>query len=196
MQELAWEPETIEKVPKRGRPILKRLPAGRPVMVEVGVSGARLSSWLLSQRLDLHLFAIDNWAPNEEQPAEYVATGDVHALLSRRKVMLLEQLARERLAGFEDRCVVLKRDSVSVAPEVGQVDLVFIDARHDYEGVRGDIEAWWPMVKSGGWLGGHDLSAKDPLIGVKRAVTEFTQANDLTFDSDEGNTWWVRKPCL
>lgn len=38
------------------------------------------------------------------------------------------------------------------------VDYVFIDASHDGESVRQDLEAWVPKVKPGGIMAGHDYN--------------------------------------
>jgi len=52
----------------------------------------------------------------------------------------------------------------------GSLSLVFIDADHTYEGCKKDIELWWPKLKKGGIMLGHDYG---PLYeGVVRAVTE------------------------
>jgi len=50
------------------------------------------------------------------------------------------------------------------------IDFVFIDADHVYESVKKDILAWWPKVKKGGILAGHDLCSEH--IGVEQAVVE------------------------
>lgn len=54
--------------------------------------------------------------------------------------------------------------------EDGWADFVFIDAAHSYQAVKGDIEAWRPKVREGGWFGGHDYHSAHP--GVIRAVDE------------------------
>jgi SAM-dependent methyltransferase len=58
------------------------------------------------------------------------------------------------------------------------LDFVFIDAAHDYESVMSDILAWYPKVKVGGKLGGHDYD-KGPVRGAvhnllhyKRVITD------------------------
>tara|TARA_R110002153_G_C13126303_1_gene479392 strand:+ start:89 stop:742 length:654 start_codon:yes stop_codon:yes gene_type:complete len=38
------------------------------------------------------------------------------------------------------------------------LDFVFIDAGHDFDNVKADIEAWLPKVKNGGYIAGHDYS--------------------------------------
>jgi len=56
----------------------------------------------------------------------------------------------------------------------GFFDLVFIDAEHTYDAVKKDIELWWPLLRSGGFICGHDYwgeyGARYP--GVKKAVDE------------------------
>jgi SAM-dependent methyltransferase len=49
-------------------------------------------------------------------------------------------------------------------------DLVFIDAEHDYDNVKRDILAWYPLVKEGGIICGHDYASREP--GVVKAVNE------------------------
>ena len=48
---------------------------------------------------------------------------------------------------------------------------VHIDARHDYESVVADINAWAPKVQPRGWLSGDDYEA-DWWPGVVRAVAD------------------------
>jgi hypothetical protein len=38
------------------------------------------------------------------------------------------------------------------------LEFVFLDASHEYEDVRDDIESWYPKVKRGGVLAGHGYS--------------------------------------
>jgi hypothetical protein len=51
------------------------------------------------------------------------------------------------------------------------LDLVFIDAQHTYEAVREDILAWWPKVRVGGIIAGHDYNHEGD-HGVGKAVRE------------------------
>jgi hypothetical protein len=50
------------------------------------------------------------------------------------------------------------------------LDIVFIDACHEYSCVHQDISTWLPKVKSGGILAGHDYNHGWP--GVNAAVHE------------------------
>lgn len=38
------------------------------------------------------------------------------------------------------------------------IDLVFIDAQHAYEYVKQDLDAWFPKIKKGGIIAGHDYN--------------------------------------
>ncbi len=66
------------------------------------------------------------------------------------------------------------------------IDLVYIDAIHDYECVKTDIEAWTPKVKSGGWVTGHDIH----MPGVLQAVTE---AFDNDYKTYKDESWAHQK---
>lgn len=58
--------------------------------------------------------------------------------------------------------------------EDNSLDFVFIDAAHDYDNVKADLAAWFPKVKEGGILAGHDWGHPP----VARAVSD-------TFDNIE-----------
>lgn len=51
------------------------------------------------------------------------------------------------------------------------VDFAFIDACHDYECVYADINAWYPKIRPGGYIAGHDYDHPNH-PGVKQAVCE------------------------
>lgn len=55
----------------------------------------------------------------------------------------------------------MRGDSVEAAqhwPSGRPIDLLFIDAGHEYEQVKGDIMAWTPLVKIGGVVAFHDCA--------------------------------------
>jgi predicted O-methyltransferase YrrM len=70
-----------------------------------------------------------------------------------------------------------------------ECDIVYIDGRHFYEGVKEDIIHWLPMVKKGGIISGHDYyDSEDPFLkmnphifGVQKAVKEIVGIPDFTF---------------
>jgi len=89
---------------------------------------------------------------------------------------------------------VFVSESAAGADNFLEVDLAYIDADHRYPAVVADIAAWWPVVKSGGFLAGHDFCLGSP--GVIRAVTEFAIREKLPveFGGSRFPVWRIRKP--
>jgi hypothetical protein len=85
-----------------------------------------------------------------------------------------------------------KMASVLVAQQIPDnwLDFVFIDADHDYESVKADIEAWEPKVVPMGWIGGHDYN-EWAFPGVNRAVNERYGSRVLT--RMDSTIWLVQK---
>lgn len=93
--------------------------------------------------------------------------------------------------------VMSSTDAVKFIPD-GYADIVYIDACHDYNSVKRDIELWLPKVKKGGIVSGHDYESNEyderyidmdvvdhKHHGVIKAVNEaFPDVN-----SDE-RIWW------
>lgn len=61
---------------------------------------------------------------------------------------------------FGKRIFLKRGPSVEVAstwPE-NSVDFLFVDGDHAYEAVLADLRAWWPRVRQGGLIAGHDTT--------------------------------------
>lgn len=97
-----------------------------------------------------------------------------------------------RACGLEGVAVPMAAKSVRAAslfPD-RSVDFVFLDAAHDYDNVTADLKAWWPKIKPGGTLAGHDYSP--PWPDVTRAVNEFFKRP--VPDADCPHCWSVVAP--
>jgi hypothetical protein len=75
------------------------------------------------------------------------------------------------------------------------VDFVWIDGNHTYEFVKDDCERYWPLIKDGGILCGHDYCNALPTCEVKRAVDEFadTLGLPLVRFPDVSSCWLIQK---
>ena len=100
---------------------------------------------------------------------------------------------QDRLAEFNDRVTWYIQDSQEASREVqdNSLDFVYIDADHTYRDCYMDIRIWYPKVKSGGVLCGHDFF-EEP--GVNKAVCEFAKDNKLLLNAMWYDDWWVIKP--
>lgn len=134
------------------------------------------------ERFDLRLVAIDLWDDAVHAPA-LEHTGYAPSLYGG----FLKTV--ERIYDAAPTMPIARLDvnwlrQRSNAPVDFDAHFVFIDAGHDYESVRADIEAWLPRVQPGGILAGHDVPHGD----VRRAVEERFGA--------EGAGWtWRRASC-
>lgn len=100
--------------------------------------------------------------------------------------------ALKRLRPFEGRIFWYRVTSLQASKkfEDEELDFVYIDANHSYKSVLEDITAWYPKVKKGGVIGGHDFSGKFP--GVTKAVVEYAEKNKIEI-MGSGADWWYCK---
>ena len=71
---------------------------------------------------------------------------------------------------------------------------VFIDGSHLYESVKEDILAWLPKVKSGCFIGGHDIDQTEEFNGVRKAVDEILGPCNVKIYNKGWASWLYRKP--
>jgi hypothetical protein len=110
------------------------------------------------------------------------------------------------VALIDERIVIDRSLSVFAASHYldGHFDFVYIDADHTESAVGADLREWWPKVRAGGVLAGHDYvnampTCKDGIVlrfGVVAAVNRFVAENGLTLYVDADGDWFVQKaPC-
>jgi predicted O-methyltransferase YrrM len=63
------------------------------------------------------------------------------------------------------------------------LDFVFIDAGHDYDSVTKDITNWYPKIKNGGIIAGHDYHYD---VGVYPAVNDYFKGKTI---KQMGSCW-------
>ncbi len=61
-------------------------------------------------------------------------------------------------------------------PSIKEIDLLFIDADHSFEGCTADLENWFPKVVTGGHIVLHDCYFESP---VQPAVIAFMERHDV-----------------
>jgi len=90
----------------------------------------------------------------------------------------------------------VKMPSVEAAKQYADNSLffVFIDGSHLYEAVKEDILAWLPKVKSGGFIGGHDIDQTEEFNGVRKAVDELIGPKNIIIYNRGWASWMHRVP--
>ena len=151
--------------------MLSLLPRG--VCAEVGVLAGFFSKQILTTNPQM-LYMIDCW---EQQTGEY--TQDP---ANQVDFPNLYKYIHNEFGGFPNTTII-KRYSVVAAKMFPDLffDWVYIDANHGYDAISQDIKVWWPKIKNGGYLTGHDYV--DNLDGysfiqVKLAVDHFVTDNN------------------
>jgi hypothetical protein len=163
---------------------------------EVGVRLGEYSEELLRAWRGRLLISVDSW------PVPVGADPDDPEVGTAAQERYLAE-TRRRLAPFGERSEIRRSDSLEAAAaiEPRTLDFVYIDADHEYESVRADIEAWQGTIRPGGLLCGHDYYdgwRNDAMYGVARAVDEFCAARGLsvrtTLREHPEKSWFVPIP--
>jgi hypothetical protein len=104
--------------------------------------------------------------------------------------------AKINLEEFKGRCLFTMKDSEEAAKEVSDehFDYVYIDGDHTEEAVAKDLRLWYPKVKKGGMLGGHDSNMPE----VINALVGFKKEFGIDYDCDPKNNqgrsdFWIWK---
>lgn len=158
------------------------------ILVEVGSWRGRSLSYLADLILtgEVAVHAVDTWKGNST-PTDPTHGKDVFEDFRDNMTRL----------GIVDLMNVHRMPSVEASHlfEDDSLDLVMIDADHEYTHVYSDLESWWPKIKPGGLLMGHDYSPGCGCPEVVRAVDDWAMEHDLPVETD-ADMWLIRKPVL
>lgn len=150
-------------------------------VVEVGSYKGRSSSFMAVElsKLDRKVIfdCVDTWQGSEEHQ-------DIQTIIDNK---LFEEFQKnmEPVKDFYNTKRMTSLDAAKLY-EDNSLDMVFIDASHDYENVKQDILAWEPKVKMGGIISGHDY--QPCWSGVIKAVNEIIK-NPTVFPN---STSWYK----
>tara|TARA_R110000868_G_scaffold276064_4_gene535710 strand:+ start:2800 stop:5868 length:3069 start_codon:yes stop_codon:yes gene_type:complete len=154
---------------------------------EIGVERGNFAQEILNQNPS-SLLLVDPWKHQDE--SIYQDPSNVDDVEFERRYQEVQNKF-----GNDKRVTLCVSESVQ-ASELTQpesLDFVYIDAIHTEPAVYEDMCCWWPKVKSGGWLCGHDFQFQ----GVSGAVYRFCKDNNvkLCFITQEYvSSWAIKKP--
>jgi Methyltransferase domain len=168
------------------------------VGVEVGVCKAEFLTHLASKWNGSKLYGVDAWRyfPGLDD----LNNGDNNTQLNNLAQAFMSTYS------FGSKVVLIRDLSKSAADlfDDESLDFVYLDAGHDYDSVKVDLEAWYPKVKKGGILAGHDyfdgtiffkVTGGEAVshFSVKKAVDDFAASLNVTINKTEEQyapTWW------
>lgn len=127
-----------------------------------GKSSAFMAVEIANSNKNIEFYCVDTWqGSSEHKEFEHLDS-------------LYDQFINN-MKSLEQHYKSIRKNSIEAADqfEDNSLDFVFIDASHEYEDVKKDIQTWLPKIKKGGILAGHDYYlGYDYFPGVKRAVNE------------------------
>ena len=93
----------------------------------------------------------------------------------------------------DKRVKIIKDFSSNVVKNIkdDSLDFVYIDGNHIYKYVYQDIEGWFPKIKKGGVIAGHDVFNGPEVL---EAVKDFCSKNKIIFNIELPD-WWFFKDC-
>lgn len=149
----------------------------KPIVVEVGTWAGLSAIEMADAGAIVH--CVDHWKGNPKD-----GLGDATVKYPEAYETFIKNIG-DRL----DKTIFVHRGtSLDIADQWSElVDMVFIDAGHEYEDVKADIAAWAPLVRPGGIVCGHDYIPNE-FPGVVRAADEFG------IHGTRGNIWLKEIP--
>ena len=169
--------------------------------VEIGVRDGDFSDYTLSKWKGKRLHLIDPWleqnstiyndvsnVPQKEQEVrfrsvvqrmetKYPGRYQIHRNLSTDAVKNFENSSLDYV--YIDARSEAQRLTMHIAARYVISSLVY-PCRHDFHGVMEDLEAWWPKLRAGGLLAGHDF-VPDGVVRAVRPTAARLRANIPAF---------------
>lgn len=166
------------------------------LVVEIGVwKGAStlfMASKLRELAIDGVVIAVDTWLGSSEH---WISPDPGHELSYERGYpRLFEQfMVNVAACGLNDHVVPLPLDSGNAAAVIGHcfppVDMIHLDAAHDYDAVMFDLTKWWPRLRLGGLFIGDDYFEASHWPDVKRATDDFLARVPHADFAQESGKW-------
>lgn len=179
------------------------------VGVEVGTHrGAFARTLLTDWNPGGLLICVDPW----ENQSEKYAVEQAHFLPGTQGRTKDHKYAAHYLDDYvkADRCRLWQMTSEQAANSSTRktkgVDFVYLDGDHSYEGIKEDVAMWWPNIRAGGILAGHDFICPGPPGSpenwgrfIQPVVIAFAEKEglDVFLICEEGGlpwSWYVEKP--
>lgn len=151
-----------------------------PVGVEIGTAEGITTEYLLETVSDLKLSGVD--------PYElYIDWDDNQPNAEKNKAE-----HKERVSKYQDRYTHYYETSDDAVKrfEDESLDFVFIDGLHTYDQVLKDCRNYYPKIKKGGYIIGHDFAR---IQGVNKAVNEFAKSVDKEIKNAKQDLWYIVK---
>lgn len=147
---------------------LVKISAENSKFVEVGSWKGKSSSYMCVEIINsgkkIDFYCVDTWLDSEE----HKDSPDLNYLydIFKSNMMPVEGYFNEIRMSSLEACAMFEDNSL---------DFVFLDADHSYSAIRNDILNWFPKVKVGGILAGHDYYPHENNSVYRAVVDTFSE---------------------
>ena len=160
------------------------------VGAEIGVKQGKFSKILMDGWLGCKLYLIDPW----EEQDKAIYDESIHDHDSDYKITL------SNLKKHSDRYEIIRQYSTNAHSHFAKnsLDFIYIDGNHSYNGVKSDLELFYPKLKYGGVMMGDDYHQHDLEkvfgfdFGVKKAVDDFCFENKHNVSLNYYGDWFYK----
>ena len=153
-------------------------------VIEIGVEAGENSRNILRELNVNKIYLIDPWE-------EYEDYSDSETERTQNKITETLNRCKRNLKKWKDKVVYVREYSSKAADKVPMADFIYIDGNHEYDYVMEDLKKYYPKVKQGGIIAGHDICWQRG-NAVIDAVRDFCEENNLVFHVS-WEDWWIDK---
>jgi SAM-dependent methyltransferase len=148
-----------------------------------GRSSCFLAVEIINSKKDINLYCVDTWKGSQE----HINFQDIKDDNLYETFLQTIQPVKHIITPIRDYSV-----NASCIFNDEFFDFIFIDASHKYEDVKNDIECWYPKLKKGGFIAGHDYG--NGWNETEKAVNEWILENNLSLEiSGKEFVWGLTK---
>lgn len=142
------------KIPEGGRSILDLFEdMGYTTGAEIGVYEGQLSE-RMCKRFSGTIYSIDPWY----QYDKYIYRGGIGTERTQEELDDTYKNVVKRLGCYANNTLIRASSVEGLScVEKESLDFVYIDANHKHDFVWHDLRGWWPKIKHGGIMSGHDF---------------------------------------
>jgi len=163
----------------------KRVDKGAILEIGGGFGGSMLTMFFALKNKKCKLITIDPFEPYTETRGGRTRKG----VCEGNEDMFVSLMRKHNVP-----VQLLKLDSNAATSKIedNSCDLIFIDSNHSYQYVSDDLKNYWPKLRPGGELIGHDYNTKFPEL--MQAVDEFEKEKGILIRMPENtNLYLCRK---
>tara|TARA_Y100000114_G_C11729596_1_gene312822 strand:+ start:190 stop:933 length:744 start_codon:yes stop_codon:yes gene_type:complete len=140
-------------------------------VLEIGVADGVNSMRIFHSMNPSTMYLIDPWVSQNNRAADRGSSQNQHSVALKK--------AKNRFSTYSN-VVFIKAYAEQVVDNFPDkyFDFIYVDGDHSYEGCKKDLFMWYPKLKFGGFLGGHDFTNNLSSMclkgyGVQKASCEF-----------------------